>query len=471
MTINDWNYKYSQVVTRAGDLKFKGISFVGERPLGAQGMPYVRLVIAAKDQMTLEGHKITQSEFISALIEVPDRHRTTLEINRASGAGDQMSIKEWNNLWGLASTMAHCFGFKGVTLTGEKPLGSKALPESTEAGSIDLEYREADLSVVPNSPSANRMFGPGATLEVIVARLTNPPQGWKVVQLADNTPIMGGRVEQFLWIVLSKHGKRIVVIVQHATTADQDLGAFRDDVVRDAVTLSAITSDTPLPFTCLTQGRTAITCHAGDEMDRATLNKTIRELGLEASEVPLWADLPKQRELRRHNHVQLVVSKEKMTLEGEPTTWEDLRNMLTEIPDRQNTILHIARSTDDWDIAAWNDVEGRISGASRDLGFESTSSIGAHPLGSTGTLSFQLLIADEEIMTPKGREERERELLNSLMSVPERYRTILEIVRTPGGNERMSSGQWELLRNYVDTIADRLGFKDTTCSDEVPPGS
>jgi len=308
------------------------------------------------------------------------------------------------------------------------------------------------------------MLDPDATLDSIIGRLKNPPQGWEVIGLGSRSG------ERSYRILLTRHGKRILVGVGQYAGGEKPATIY--DLLRYPVRISALTSDTPLPVTCLKYGKTVVMLYAGDKADHAFFDEAIRELGFrEGGRVPLWADLPKQHELRKKNHVQIVVGKERLTLEGKPTTWEKLRNMLEELPDRPNTILYIAKTTDDWGISAWQEVEGRIRRACLGLEFESTLFIGVYPLGSKGTLSLRLVIAGGEDMTIDGRKTRLCELFDALLRVPERYRTVLEILRASGSSEKITTKEWKNLRGHAAMIATRLGFKGTTCIDEGPVGS
>jgi len=313
-------------------------------------------------------------------------------------------------------------------------------------------------------PSQNAWLSQDATLDSILGRLKNPPQGWEVIGLGSRSG------ERAYRILLTRHGKRILVGVGQYAGGEKPATIY--DLLRYPVRISALTSDTPLSVTCLKYGNTVVMFYAGDKTDRAFFDEAIRELGFdEGAQVPIWADLPKQHELRKKDHVQLVVGKERLTLEGKPTTWEKLRNMLEELPDRENSVLYIARTTDDWVISAWQEVEGRIHRACRGLEFEATSFIGVHPLGSKGTLSLRLVIAGGEDMTIDGRKTRLCELFDALLRIPERYRTVLEIVRASGGNEEITTKEWENLRGHAAMIASRLGFKGTTCIDDGSVGS
>ena len=322
-------------------------------------------------------------------------------------------------------------------------------------------------------------LSPDATLDSILARLNKPPNGWKVIEsksesadrLLESSEELGGRVEHVAMIGLSNRGKRIVVGV-YESASSEDLAGIRDKALRATVGLSRHIGHKPHPLACLTYGNTILTFFAADEVAPEFLGEALRELGFaEKSQVPLWADLLKQHEMRKQNRVTLVVGKERMSLEGKPTSWEELRNILEELPNRANTVLCIARTTDDWGISAWHEAEDRIVWFGRDLGFESTSFIGVHPLDSRWTLSLRLVIAGEEDMTFEGRKVKESELFDELLSISERYRTVLEIVRASGGSKEMTIQQWNNLQGHATTIANQLGFKGTTDIGERPLGS
>ena len=305
-----------------------------------------------------------------------------------------------------------------------------------------------------------------ATLDAILLRLTNPPRGWKVTEnliisdddLAKMVDETSGRCDYASRISLSGHGKRMLVDV-YRVAPGEDLEKLLDTILRRTLNPSE-------PLACLTYGRTILLFHGPDFTSQ---NEVIRELGFqEESQLPLWADLAKQHELRKQNHVQLVVGKERLTLEGELTTWDELRNRLEELPDRKNTTLYIARPTDDWIISEWQELEGRIVVTCRDLGFESISFNGVHPLGSKATPSLRLAIAGKEKMTLEGKEVNQSKLFDALLSVPDRYRTVLEIVRASGGSETMTIQEWNNLHMFAATLAIQLGFKSTTYIGERP---
>ncbi len=173
-------------------------------------------------------------------------------------------------------------------------------------------------------------LSPDATLDSILARLNKPPNGWKVIEsksesadrLLESSEELGGRVEHVAMIGLSNRGKRIVVGV-YESASSEDLAGIRDKALRSTVGLSRNIGHKPHPLACLTYGNTILTFFAADEVAPEFLGEALRELGFaEKSQVPLWADLLKQHEMRKQNRVTLVVGKERMSLEGKPMTWD-----------------------------------------------------------------------------------------------------------------------------------------------------
>jgi len=390
---------------------------------------------------------------------------------------------------------------------GDSQLGQEVTLESIPAGwnkspkgrevleRLKLQSPRQDEAKVDSQP------GPEATLESILARLNNPPKGWKVLEsqsksgaeLADAAGEFGGRVEHASLIGLSRCGKRILASVCECAPGE-DLERIRDKMLQSTVRRTILirglsshvntpgplrnpgsrvrTSSKASPVACLTYGRTIVTFLAADQFDREFLEEAIRELGFKQKpQLPLWADLPKQHELRKQDRVQLVVGKEKMTLEGEPTSWDELRPMLRKLPDLENTVLYISGTTDDWVINEWEDAIGRIYGICDTVGIKSTSFIGVHPLGSRQMLSIRLVIAGRDNMTLEGRQVKESELDEVLLSFPERYRTTLQVVRATEAGDSMTIKQWRSLSWRAATTALLLGFKSVTDIGERPLGS
>jgi beta-lactamase regulating signal transducer with metallopeptidase domain len=75
----------------------------------------------------------------------------------------------------------------------------------------------------------------------------------------------------------------------------------------------------------------------------------------------------------------LVASNNKITFEGQETTWDTCAALLEKVPDRASTVLEVAIASDDITVRAMNDAIGRASALGRQLGFQYTSYIGVHP--------------------------------------------------------------------------------------------
>ena len=83
--------------------------------------------------------------------------------------------------------------------------------------------------------------------------------------------------------------------------------------------------------------------------------------------------------------VRLVVDKAAMTFDGQPTTWDDVGALLEKVPERKNTVLECAVTTDQITVQQQNEWFGKCIALAHGLGFEYASFIGIHPLGSKGT--------------------------------------------------------------------------------------
>ncbi len=93
----------------------------------------------------------------------------------------------------------------------------------------------------------------------------------------------------------------------------------------------------------------------------------------------------------KHHSVCLVVGKDRMTFQGEDTTWAQLRWLLERIADRKHTVLNFARAPGELTVKQWHQARSRAVGLAERFGFDHLSDIGEHPLGSkweeTQTLS------------------------------------------------------------------------------------
>lgn len=84
-------------------------------------------------------------------------------------------------------------------------------------------------------------------------------------------------------------------------------------------------------------------------------------------------------------YVRLVVAKDAMTFEGQPTSWETVGALLERVPDRRNTVLECAVTSDQITVQQQNEWFSKCSGLAREHGFAYASFVGVHALGSRGT--------------------------------------------------------------------------------------
>jgi hypothetical protein len=107
----------------------------------------------------------------------------------------------------------------------------------------------------------------------------------------------------------------------------------------------------------------------------------VHPLGTKGSEAQLAASPDR----RPRYFVRLVVDKDRMTLEGQETTWEELPGLMEKIPNRAQTVLEFAMPSDQTPGQRHHpDLVRAVRLADR-LGFEYLSDVGEHPLGSKGS--------------------------------------------------------------------------------------
>jgi type II secretion system protein G len=81
------------------------------------------------------------------------------------------------------------------------------------------------------------------------------------------------------------------------------------------------------------------------------------------------------------HYVTLVVGKDRMTFQGEHTTWKELPALIEKITDRKLTVLNIARAPGDMTAQQWDEAMGRAIKLVERFGLQYLSQIGEHPLG------------------------------------------------------------------------------------------
>jgi beta-lactamase regulating signal transducer with metallopeptidase domain len=83
--------------------------------------------------------------------------------------------------------------------------------------------------------------------------------------------------------------------------------------------------------------------------------------------------------------VRMVVGLGALNFEGKSTTWEQLPELFAKVPDRTNTVLELAVSSDNYTMGQLSELQVRATLLSRSAGFEYLSFIGVHPLASLGS--------------------------------------------------------------------------------------
>ena len=83
--------------------------------------------------------------------------------------------------------------------------------------------------------------------------------------------------------------------------------------------------------------------------------------------------------------VRLVVTADRLTFEGQPVAWDEVGTRLATVPNRPNTVLEIAVTSDDITVAQQNQWFQQAAVLGQQHGFRYTSFIGIQPPGSRGT--------------------------------------------------------------------------------------
>jgi protein involved in polysaccharide export with SLBB domain len=80
--------------------------------------------------------------------------------------------------------------------------------------------------------------------------------------------------------------------------------------------------------------------------------------------------------------VRLVIGTDRMTFEGKPVTWDNIRDELKNVPDRANTALQLAIGSEDVTIGQENKARGIAMGLVSEFGFKYLTLIGLHAVGT-----------------------------------------------------------------------------------------
>ncbi len=106
---------------------------------------------------------------------------------------------------------------------------------------------------------------------------------------------------------------------------------------------------------------------------------------LETSPLAQAAVAPAKTEVAaQRKFVRAVLDEKRMTFEGEPASWESLERLLAAIPDRDRTVLEWAVASTQITIQQQSEWSTRFAELARKHGFEYSSYVGVHPLGSKG---------------------------------------------------------------------------------------
>ncbi len=104
---------------------------------------------------------------------------------------------------------------------------------------------------------------------------------------------------------------------------------------------------------------------------------------------------------RRRHFVRLVVGKDRMTFEGkDAASWEELPGLLEKVPNREQTVLEIAFASDEVTLKEKKLAIAVASSWARQFGYEYTSDIGAHPLGSKGSSTQRVPRVKNKVLLP-----------------------------------------------------------------------
>jgi protein involved in polysaccharide export with SLBB domain/beta-lactamase regulating signal transducer with metallopeptidase domain len=83
-----------------------------------------------------------------------------------------------------------------------------------------------------------------------------------------------------------------------------------------------------------------------------------------------------------YDAVRIVVAPQKVTLDGEESTWEQAKETLSKLPNRGEIVLEVAVASDQMTLAQHNEALSHGLQLANELKFKSLSDVGVHPLGS-----------------------------------------------------------------------------------------
>ncbi len=111
--------------------------------------------------------------------------------------------------------------------------------------------------------------------------------------------------------------------------------------------------------------------------------------------------LDKTVETKPRHFVRIVADPHgELTFEGEKITWDDVADQLQKVPDRSETVLEFAISSDEISVRELEKARMRAMAYAHELGFQYGSYIGVHPLGSKGSAPLASSQTDTAEGTP-----------------------------------------------------------------------
>ena len=172
--------------------------------------------------------------------------------------------------------------------------------------------------------------------------------------------------------------------------------------------------------------------------------------------------------------VRLVADLGALTFEGESTTWQDLPELLGQVPNRPQTLLELAAATDDMTLRQLKEAETKCRMLAAQYRFESLSLVGVQPARSKGSPSQDVTSTGSPATS--GATETDRpprvfyvtgEVLNRarLVMLGETQYTVFDAIRQAGGLTKAANDRRiQLIRQgktqYLDLQALK-NIKDT----------
>jgi len=166
----------------------------------------------------------------------------------------------------------------------------------------------------------------------------------------------------------------------------------------------------------------------------------------------------REKEAVPRKFMRLVVDKEAMTFEGQPTTWETVGALLDQVTDRTNTVLECAVTSDQITVQQQNEWFGKCSALARDYGFAYASFIGIHALGSKGTsgAGSDVTAAGDQDFVAQHRPKDGQKALDAARDFVEEHKWRM---RSEFGN------QGRVVLRAIDPAGKQITFEEASMAD------